>query len=151
VSISRPPAKVRLYQPDDLDRILEIEQSSFGEDAWEAKLFQRYFRQCGELFLVAKVGRRIGGYAITCVESRNAELVSIAVDARDRGRGVARLLLDYTAAQLPLEKIRAWWLMVEIGNESAIRFYEKFGFKLMKRVKGYYGRGRDGWQMKIVL
>jgi [ribosomal protein S18]-alanine N-acetyltransferase len=146
-----PPVKVRLYEPDDLDRILDIEQTSFAEDAWEAKLFQRYFRQCGELFLVAKVGRRIGGYAITCAQSRNAELVSIAVDPRDRGRGVARLLLDYTAAQLRLKQTRAWWLMVEIGNESAIRFYEKYGFKLTKRVKGYYGRGRDAWRMKMVL
>jgi len=39
--------------------------------------------------------------------------------------------------------------MVDIENDGAIRFYEEYGFKRVKVVKGYYGRGRNAWRMKL--
>ena len=36
----------------DLDRILEIERSSFGREAYDRKLFAYYQERCGDLFLV---------------------------------------------------------------------------------------------------
>src|SRR5262245_26277631 len=74
--ILRRNIEVRQFQRGDLERILAIERHSFGRDAWNRKLFLHYFRQCPELFCVAKLGRRIAGYIITCAESRNAELAS---------------------------------------------------------------------------
>ena len=37
----------------DLDRILEIERSSFGREAYDRKLFAYYQERCGDLFLVS--------------------------------------------------------------------------------------------------
>jgi len=140
---------VRQFQRDSLERILAIERHSFGRDAWNRKLFLHYFRECPGLFLVAIVGRRIAGYIIACAESRNAELASIAVDSRDRRQGVGRALLDDTLARLRAHGIKTWWLMVEVANEPAIQFYEKYGFTRTRRVKGYYGPGRDAWRMRL--
>src|SRR5882672_10770793 len=92
--------EVNRFDPGDLNCVLVIEQSSFAEDAWDKKLFLEYHRECPDLFLIAKLGRRIAGYAITCATSRNAELASIAVDPRDRRNGVAKALLDHTRASL---------------------------------------------------
>ena len=64
------------------------------------KLFLEYWRESPELFLIARRGRRIAGYSITRLNWRGAELESIAVDPRYRGRGVAQALLDATVAQL---------------------------------------------------
>ena len=143
--------KIRQFDRRDLARILKIEQASFAGDAWDARLFEQYHRRCPELFLVAQLGRRIAGYAITCVESSGVELVSLGVDPRDRRMGVAQALLDEMADKLRVQKKRTWWLMVETVNTGAIRFYEQYGFSTVRIVKGYYGRGRDAWRMRLKL
>ena len=146
-----PPVTLRCFKPADLPRILQIEQASFGRDAWDRELFLEYFHRSPDLFLVARRGRRISGYIITCVTSKDAELVSIAVDPRDRLRGLGRAMLDQTLAQLRSRPLGAWWLMVATSNQPAIRFYESYGFVRGRRTKGYYGAGRDAWRMKLSL
>ena len=143
--------EIHPFQPRDLDRILEIEKVSFGPDAWDGELFLEYFRRCPDLFLVAQRAHKIGGYIITCIGSKGAELVSIAVDPRDRLRGLGRAMLDETRAQLRSRRVKTWWLMVAIANETAIHFYENYGFVRTRRSKRYYGAGRDAWRMKFSL
>jgi ribosomal protein S18 acetylase RimI-like enzyme len=108
--------------------VVEIESASFGKDAWPAELFVEYWRHGAELFLIARVGRRTAGYSITRTNWRGAELESIAVDPRYRGRGVAQALLDATLA---------------------LRFYRQYGFVRTRLVKRYYGKGRDAWRMVL--
>jgi ribosomal-protein-alanine N-acetyltransferase len=141
--------EIRTFHPRDVDRILEIEQASFGPDAWDRDLFLQYFRRCPDLFLVARCARRIGGYIITCTGSKDSELVSIAVDPRDRLRGIGQAMLNETLAQLRSRRVNTWWLMVATDNQPAIHFYENYGFVRTRRSKGYYGRGRDAWRMKL--
>jgi ribosomal-protein-alanine N-acetyltransferase len=143
--------EVTRFEPGDLDRVLAIEQSSFAGDAWDSKLFLQYHRQCPDLFLVAELRRRIAGYAITCINYRGAELASIAVDPRDRRRGVANALLDYTRLHLRMKHIKTWRLMVATGNDPGIAFYEEYGFNRTRLVKRYYGPGRDGYSMRLTL
>ena len=143
--------EVRPVQSRDLDRILEIEQASFGRDAWDRDLFLEYFRRCPDLFLVARSARRIGGYIITCTDTKSTELVSIAVDPRDRLRGLGRAMLAETLGQLRSRRVKTWWLMVAASNDPAIRFYESYGFVRTRRSKRYYGTGRDAWRMKLKI
>jgi ribosomal-protein-alanine N-acetyltransferase len=143
--------EVTRFEPGDLKRVLAIEQSSFAEDAWDQKLFLEYHRECPDFFLIARLGRSIAGYAITCANSQNAELASIAVGPRDRRRGIAKALLDYTHSRLRAKRIKTWWLTVAIENEPGIRFYEEYGFKRTRLVKRYYGAGRDGYRMRLAL
>ena len=142
-------ARIRKFEIADLDRVLAIEQASFGDDAWDEKLFRAFYRRCPDLFLIARVGRRTAGYSITCAGSRDAELASIAVDPRDRRHGVAETLLNHTLAELRTLNIKSCRLMVGTENEAAIRFYEKYGFKRQKIVKRYYGPGRNAWRMRF--
>jgi ribosomal-protein-alanine N-acetyltransferase len=130
-------------------RVLEIEQVSFGADAWNEKLFLAFLRRCPDLFLVAMVRRHIAGYIITCAGLRNAELASIAVDPRDRRSGVGETMLNHTLAELRALRVKTWWLMVETENDAGLRFYEKFGFQRDKIVKRYYGAGRHAWRMRF--
>jgi ribosomal-protein-alanine N-acetyltransferase len=147
----RLAAQVRKFQPADLDRVLAIEEGSFGKDAWDGELFLSYFRKCPDLFLVATLGRRVAGYMITCARGGSAELASIAVDPRDRRRGLGKVMLDQTLRELHARRIRTWWLMVETDNLPAIEFYERYGFARMERVKRYYGARRDAWRMRFAL
>jgi ribosomal-protein-alanine N-acetyltransferase len=132
-----------------LKRIVEIERASFGKDAWPAELFLEYWRSSPELFLIARLGRKIAGYSITRTDWRGAELESIAVDPLYRGRGVAQVLLNATVAKLRSQGTGALRLMVETANQPALRFYQRFGFMRVRKVARYYGPGRDAWRMQL--
>jgi [ribosomal protein S18]-alanine N-acetyltransferase len=137
---------VRPFARRDLERIVEIERASFGQDAWPAELFVEYWRASPELFLIARHGRRIAGYSIARINWRGAELESIAVDPRYRGRGIAQALLDATVARLRARTLR---LMVSTTNTPALSFYRQYGFVRTRLVKRYYGAGRDAWRMRL--
>ena len=140
---------VRPFERRNLARVVEIERQSFGKDAWPGEAFVQYWSESPELFLIARQGRRIAGYSITRVDWRGAELESIAVDPRYRGRGVARALLDATVARL--DRAHSLRLMVSTANAGALRFYGQYGFVRKRLVKRYYGAGRDAWRMLPAL
>jgi [ribosomal protein S18]-alanine N-acetyltransferase len=141
--------EIRPFERRNLARVVAIELASFGRDAWPAELFSDYSRDTPDLFLVARLGRRIAGYSITLPNWRGAELESIAVDPRYRGRGVARALLDATIARLRRTGTVILRLMVSTKNTAALRFYKEYGFVRKRLVKHYYGTGRDAWRMSF--
>ena len=148
----RTAITIRPFERGDLKRIVAIERESFGpktpsNDAWPAAAFLEYQRASPELFLVALLGRRIAGYSIARMTWRGAEIESIAVDPRYRTRGIAQALLDATIARTRASTLR---LMVSVSNDAALRFYRAYGFVRTRRVKNYYGRGRDAWRMRLV-
>src|SRR6185437_15039714 len=100
------------------------------------------------LFLVAKRGPGIAGYAISDWRQGRAELTSIAVDPRVRGRGTASSLLKSTIRRLKLRGIKRLTLMVKVTNRAARAFYEGRGFERVRLVRGYYEDGRDGVLMR---
>ena len=135
----------------DLQRILQIERESFLAYAWPGDLFRHYAAACPRLFLIAKVGRRIAGYSITCVDRPGAELVSIAVASRYRGHGIAKRLLRSTLRKLEGAAVRTLWLTVRPKNGAAIRLYRGLGFVRRNTIHKYYEDGSDGLRMRLKI
>ena len=140
-------AKVRKFRLSDMERLLEIEHASFGRDAYDRNLFAAFFRNCGDLFLVADGDRGVRGYAVTCVRGVRAELVSIAVDPKSRGKGIASALLESTLRRVRRRGAARIGLTVRLTNRPARAFYEKYGFRRTRVVRGYYEDGEDGLAM----
>jgi ribosomal-protein-alanine N-acetyltransferase len=141
------PLNVRKFRLFDLEPILEIEHASFGRDAYDRNLFAEFFHKCGDLFLVAEGRRGVCGYSVTCIRGVRAELVSIAVDPKTRGKGAASALLDSTLRRLRRRGVLRFHLTVRLTNHPARAFYEKYGFRRMRVLRGYYGDGEDGLAM----
>jgi ribosomal-protein-alanine N-acetyltransferase len=142
-----PPVRIRKFGKPDLDRIMEIESASFGEDAYDRNLFAAFCHKCGDLFLVAEGKRGVCGYSITCIRGVRAELVSIAVNPKDRGKGAASALLRSTLRRLKNRGAARFGLIVRVTNRPARAFYEKYGFARTRIVRGYYEDGEDGLAM----
>jgi ribosomal-protein-alanine acetyltransferase len=148
----KPAFSIRLFRLSDLDGILKIEHASFRKDAYDRNLFANLHHKCGEMFLVAVKGRKVCGYMVTCLcgaaDSGRAELVSIAVDPGQRGKGIASALMASTFRRLRRRDVVRFHLMVKVTNRVAIRFYEGYGFRKTRVVRRYYEDGRDGWRME---
>ena len=138
-------------QRRDLPRILNIEAASFGRDAWRREAFLEALENCSDLFFIARTSGRIAGYSISCIERGRAELISIAVLPEFRGRGVARALIAAAIASAHDRRIGSVRLMVEVGNDAAIALYRRLGFYRLWTVPNYYGKGRNGWRMELLL
>jgi ribosomal-protein-alanine acetyltransferase len=146
MSAERGP-RIRRFMACDLPRIVEIEGECFGADAWAPDEFLDYARRCGSLFFVAVDGSRVIGYSITCKLRVNAELASIAVEPRSRGKGVARALLRRSMGGAARLGANGLWLMVRLENRDALRLYRGMGFRQRGIVRGYYEDGADGRRM----
>jgi ribosomal-protein-alanine N-acetyltransferase len=101
-----------------------------------------------------RIRRRAEGEIIGFVVSRKAadeaEILSVAIAPRLRGRGLARrLLVDHMALLVRL-RVRQLFLEVEEGNQAAITLYKRLGFGEIGRRKGYYA-GVDAITMRNSL
>jgi ribosomal-protein-alanine N-acetyltransferase len=156
----RPQYMIRRAGPRDLERIGEIESTSFGAEAYDRKLFAYYMEKCGSLFLVASrpadrrgktPRKKLCGYLIACLRGTrlgvSAELVSVAVEPAARGKGAASALLESTLRRLARRGARQLSLVVRVTNEPARAFYEKYGFRRVRIVPRYYEDGGDGIAM----
>jgi ribosomal protein S18 acetylase RimI-like enzyme len=154
VLCSRNPnsgGQLRAFRPSDLRAILLIERHSFGPDAWNAERFRNCHRKCPQLFRVAVRAGHICGYIVTLAGLRSSEIVSIAVSKKDRRRGTAQALLDWTLAKLRSIGVKKVWLMVEVSNDPAIRFYGRNQFERRRQVHDFYATGRHAWRMRLCL
>jgi ribosomal-protein-alanine N-acetyltransferase len=138
---------VRRVRRVDLDRIMEIENASFGADAYDRNLFAEFLDTGGDLFLAAEESGKLLGYLVASRKARRAEVVSVAVDPACRGRHVASTLMDSALRRLRLRGVARLVLMVKTTNHEARAFYEKYAFQKVRRVRRYYEDGADGWLM----
>ena len=139
---------IRRIRLVDLDRVLEIEEASFGRESYDRKLFAYYLGACGGFFLGVERGGRLCGYMITCMRGQapdwRAELVSVAVDPALRKTGAATLLLTSTLRRLRRRRVQRLHLVVRADNAPARAFYQKHGFHRLRLLPRYYEDGGDG-------
>jgi ribosomal-protein-alanine N-acetyltransferase len=150
-SAARRVIRIRLFQLDHLPALLRIEKASFGVDAWPPALFRSYFDISPHLFFVAVVDGRVAGYCLAFIEKGNAEIASIAVLPRYRGRRIATLLLNKTIGKVQRLGAASIWLMVRRDNKAAIQLYKTMGFARTATVHGYYEDGAIAWRMRKIF
>ncbi|MEM2211112.1 MAG: ribosomal protein S18-alanine N-acetyltransferase [Nitrososphaerales archaeon] len=136
---------VRRCKWEDLNRVLEIERTSFNQP-YDRNVFIYYLMNESERFLVAEVNNFVVGYIISSILNNVGLIISLAVDNKWRRKGIGKKLLEVAFQQLS-NKVKRVELQVRVSNESALRFYLNFGFKIEKRIKEYYPDGEDAYLM----
>ena len=131
--------------------VLEIEQASFGSEAYPESLFRLYAADRRTLFLLAETGEQVIGYIIARRDRWGAEIVSLAVHPSSRHRGIGRRLLAAAVGRMRRRKAQSIRLMVHVKNTGAARFYRSLGFRSTARVPGYYEDGGTGIRMRLPL
>ena len=95
--------------------------------------------------------RRIAGFALIRTVADEAELLTIAVEPRWRGKGVGRALMEAVFADLMMSPASRMFLEVDEQNLAAIRLYEKLGFSTISSRKGYYPRADGSAATALVM
>ncbi|THD65576.1 MAG: ribosomal-protein-alanine N-acetyltransferase [Bradyrhizobium sp.] len=133
----------------DASVLAQIHGASFhrgwGEGEFEAMLTER-----NTLVHRLKSGRKVIGFAVSRMAADEAEILSIAIAANYRGRGLSRNLLLTHLGHLAGRGIRTVFLEVEENNQAARRLYDGAGFAVTGRRERYY-RQPGGEQLNAVL
>jgi ribosomal-protein-alanine N-acetyltransferase len=133
----------------DARRLAQLHGESFhrgwGEGEFEAMLAER-----NTLVHRLRVGRKVIGFAVSRMAADEAEILSIAVAATHRGRGLSRNLLLTHLGHLAGHGVRTIFLEVEENNQPARRLYQRAGFSVAGRRERYYQRS-GGEQLNAVL
>lgn len=139
--------EIGVARESELDEIYSIEIASFRDPYPRAYLYLLY-KLAGDLFLVAREGRRVVGYAVGLIrKGRVGHVVSIAVVPEYRRRGIGERLLKELLRKFEERGCERARLEVGVTNEAAIKLYRKLGFKIVRKIERYYRDGEDCYVM----
>ena len=143
--------QLRLFKPTDLPRVYELACTSLSEN-YNPTLFIDLYSYWPEGFVVLEHEGHILGFVFGILLSRSdARMLMLAVDSRFRGSGMGTVLYREFQRECALKGVRTITLEVRIGNQVAIRFYQKMGFQLVGRVPRYYSNGEDAYRMQLFM
>lgn len=136
--------------PLDAARIAALHAASFRR-GWSEDELERLLTERNVLAHRATIGRALAGFILSRLVAGEAEILSVAVAAPHRGKGLARTLLDLHLRRLAGLGVRTVFLEVEENNTAARRLYRRAGFREAGRRPGYYPQGHDKAAAALVL
>jgi ribosomal-protein-alanine N-acetyltransferase len=137
---------------DDLDEVLAIEKASF-HTPWSRGAFRYELTQNRVArSLVARAGSELLGYLCLWEIGHEIHVTNLATHPDVRRHGVARALLGAVLDDARERAVTLAFLEVRPTNTEALGLYERFGFRVIGRRKGYYfDTGEDALVMEARL
>lgn len=142
---------VRGFQLEDFESLWRIDQECFPPGiSYSRQELRVYVRRRGAITLVAARDREeaaaargeIGGF-IVAHPGHTGHIVTIDVVASARRSGVGSLLLRAAEDRLRSAGSRSVSLETAVDNLSALAFYKRHGYSVVKTIPRYYSNGVD--------
>jgi ribosomal-protein-alanine N-acetyltransferase len=147
IDIAEP--NIRVANPNDLPRVLEIERSSF-DTPYTPDYLEMLLRFEQGVFLVAEIGSSIVGYVVATVRGSHGHIISIAVEPKRRRMGIGSKLMKCAIEELRRRGASIVRLEVKKGS-PAVNFYLSAGFRQSGILHSYYDDGSDALSMERSL
>ena len=134
----------------DFPVLLEIDTESFpAETAYDSNELAYFMNQTGAETIVLEHGGVVAAFLIVEVDQKNKTGTVVTLDVREnyRRNGYGSRLLQ--RAEEIVTEHDAWQfrLQVDVNNAGAIAFYERHGFRPVRKLNHYYADGHDAWLM----
>ncbi len=137
---------------EELPEIQRIENSCFGEERYPTDVLAAMIEEEGFETFLAEDEEIMGSATVNYRDELvAAQLVSIAVLPRFRGRGIARALLTEAEARVRKRGADRMVLQVSVTNVAAINLYLHQEYVLQGVIGDYYGPGKDAYFMEKAL
>jgi len=144
---------LRRFQPDDLEKVVHINQVCLPEN-YSTYFFMDLYERYPETFIVAEVAGEIAGYIMCRIETglpdfglfgiaKRGHVISVAVLPEYQRKGIGEALIREAMLRMRQYKAKECYLEVRVTNTPAINLYKKLNFETSRTVRGYYADGED--------
>ena len=129
---------VDAMREEDIPEVQAIEREIFPTPWPKNAYYRELHHNRSAYYIVLRRDEEIVGYAGLWRMSDEAHITTVGVRASAQGKGFGHALMGALIQQA--YRLGARWLTLEVrpSNTVAIRLYEKFGFKVIGRRRGYY-------------
>lgn len=137
----------------DLKKIKEIESMVFGKDAFSEKLIKKLIKE--NLFFLklekSSIKKHLIGFIIVIMDQNDcANIINVLINPKYQNKGYGSYLLNQTILKIKeFEKVKKIILNVNINNSSAIKLYEKIGFRIIQKINNYYQLRDNAYLMEL--
>jgi len=156
--------KVRAAAADDFEVLWQIDQNCFPPGiAYSREELQWYMQLPRAFVLIGEKESRVAGFVLASIAKVNGKrlsaaknpaplesvghIITIDVLAKWRRGGIGSTLLTEAEDKLRDEGCRTVLLETGVDNDSAIRFYKKHGYSVMRTLPRYYLDSLDAFLM----
>ncbi|MBQ7705982.1 MAG: ribosomal protein S18-alanine N-acetyltransferase [Selenomonadaceae bacterium] len=137
----------RPMQISDVEAVAEMDEICFEEDGWDEDFFLEELRDEHSDYIVGEIEGKIIACAGIKIYLDEAEGMTIAVLPEFQGRGVGKKILTEIIKIAKMRGAKSMIFEVRVSNVPALHIYQKFGFKIVGRIKRYYVTGEDALTM----
>ncbi len=150
--------EIRQADQSDIPDLVELDDECFDtyyykKTKFSRSDFQAYLRCRKSIFLVAVRDSHLVGYVAGTVRASPVlsigHLDSIAVCPIARRLGLGSDLLQLFIQEAKQRACKMVMLEVAVANKEGLRFFSKHGFREIRDLPGFYGRGLDGVLMGL--
>ena len=135
----------------DLDEIFNLERRSFKKDSFSKELIHNLIIKNTYFFKLIdeELSNSIIGFIIIIQDQEErVNLINFLIRKGERKRGYGSFLLRYTLKKVKtIDKIKTIVLNVNSKNKTAISLYQKFDFRIVKRIENYYRDKQSAYLM----
>lgn len=143
---------LRPYEPHDFAALYRLDQACFPAGISYSKTTLRYFLTIPSAdCIVAADGKQIAGFILTEENPPLAHVITLDVAETHRRHGVGSALLEESEKNLTLRGVRSILLETAIGNEAAVAFWKRHGYRIEAVLKRYYLGRLDAYEMRKIL
>jgi ribosomal-protein-alanine N-acetyltransferase len=140
---------IREYRDNDLDAICALDEACFAvEFRFSRESMRRFTVRRGAISLVAEADDgAVAGFVIVHLDGgTRGYVVTLDVGEGWRRRGLASTLMEAVEERARQAGATVMRLHAFTGNDGAVRFYERRGYRRVGVVPGFYGRaGMDAY------
>lgn len=135
--LMRPEPVIEDARLADAAALSVLHGASFGR-GWTESEMEHLLLDAQVMAHRVSLGARVVGFVLSRRAADEAEILSLAIEPRRRGRGLARRLLDLHLRRLAGIGVSAVFLEVDEGNGPARRLYARAAFEPVGRRPNYY-------------
>ena len=128
---------LREMQEDDLDAVLEIEQSNVPVP-WSRQSYQNEIHNQWSYYLVCLEGEKVIGYCGIWNVFEESNITTIVVEQSHRRCGAGRMMMEAMEKAAREKNAQKILLEVRPSNQAAITLYLSLGFMEIARRTAYY-------------
>lgn len=132
----------------DAPRLWALDQECFAEGiAYSREEIEAVLRAAGGFHRGIELGGELAAFILTLRRPRRGHVITVDVAPAHRRAGLGRQLLLASEEHYTRTGAVGMSLEAAVNNAAALQFYGRLGYRIERRLPGYYARDLDGLRM----